>query len=147
MMQDRIANTVGAFLVRQSGGEVLMGLRAAWKGAWPLHWDAIGGRVEDGESLDQALIREIQEEVGVRPTRFRLLDIIRERRPEIHGDMLHHVYAVTRWDGGEPSNTSDEHTELKWFSVDEMRALTNIVDPDYPRLARQALARDESRND
>ena len=145
-MQDRIANTVGAFLVRQSG-EVLMGLRAAWKAAWPLHWDTIGGRVEDGESLDQALIREVQEEVGVRPTTFRLLAMIRERRPEIHGDMLHHIYAVTGWEGGEPSNTSDEHTELKWFSVREMRALTNIVDLDYPRLAQQALSGDEPRND
>jgi 8-oxo-dGTP diphosphatase len=146
MMQERIANTVGAFLVRQSDGEVLMGLRAGWKAAWPLHWDTIGGRVEDGESLDQALIREIQEEVGVRPTTFRLLAIIRERRPDIHGDMLHHVYAVTSWQSGEPSNTSDEHTELKWFSVDDMRALNNIVDPDYPRLAQQALSDDESRN-
>jgi 8-oxo-dGTP diphosphatase len=146
MMQGRIANTVGAFLIRRSGGEVLMGLRAAWKAAWPLHWDTIGGRVEDGESLDQALIREIQEEVGVRPTTFWLLATIKEPRPEIHGDLLHHVYAVTGWDGGEPSNTSDEHTELKWFSVDAMRALTNIVDPDYPRLAQQALSGDESRS-
>jgi 8-oxo-dGTP pyrophosphatase MutT (NUDIX family) len=89
MMQGRIANTVGAFLVRRSGGEVLMGLRAAWKTVWPLHWDTIGGRVEDGESLDQALIREIQEEVGVRPTTFWLLATIREPRPDIHGDMLH----------------------------------------------------------
>jgi len=146
MTQDRIANTVGAFLVRQSG-EVLMGLRAPWKAAWPLHWDTIGGRVEDGESLDQALIREIQEEAGVRPTTFRLLAMIRERRPNIHGDMLHHLYAVTGWEGGEPSNTSDEHTELKWFSVGEMRALTNIVDADYPRLAQQALSGGDERTD
>ena len=145
-MQDRIAKTVGAFLVRQSG-EVLMGLRASWKAAWPLHWDTIGGRVEDGESLDQALIREVHEEVGVRPTTFRLLAIVRERRPDIHGEMLHHLYAVTGWEGGEPSNTSDEHTELKWFNVGEMRALTNIVDADYPRLAQQALSGDDERTD
>jgi hypothetical protein len=61
--------------------------------------------------------------------------------------MLHHVDAVSGWEGGEPSNTSDEHTELKWFSVDAMRALTNIVDPEYPRLAQQALSGDGLRND
>jgi 8-oxo-dGTP pyrophosphatase MutT (NUDIX family) len=85
MMQGQIARSVGAFPVRQSGGEVRMGLRAAWKAAWPLHWDTIGGRVEDGENLDQALIREIREEVGVRPTTLWLLAIIREPRPDIHG--------------------------------------------------------------
>ena len=141
-MQDGIANTVGALFVRQSG-EVLLGLRAASKTSWPLHWDTIGGRVEDGESLDEALIRESQEEVGVRPTRFRLLAIVKERCPEIHGDALHHVYAVTGWEGGEPSNVSDGHVELRWFRVAEMRALTNIVDPDYPRFAEQALSDDE----
>ena len=64
---------------------------------------------------------------------------VRERQPEIYGDALHHLYAVTSWDGGEPANICDEHTELKWFSVDEMRALTNIVDADYPDFAELAI--------
>jgi len=141
-MQGRIAKTVGALFVRRSG-EVLLGLRAAWKASWPLHWDTIGGRVEHGEGLDEALIRESREEVGVTPTRFRLLATVREPRPELYGDALHHVYAVTGWHGGEPSNVSDEHVELRWFSIGEMRTLTNIVDPEYPRLAEQALSDDE----
>jgi hypothetical protein len=29
---------------------------------------------------------------------------------------------------------------LKWFSVSEMRLLTNIVDPDYPLFAQWAIA-------
>ncbi|MBV8698008.1 MAG: NUDIX hydrolase [Bradyrhizobium sp.] len=145
-MQSRIAKTVGALFVHRSG-EVLLGLRAAWKASWPLHWDTIGGRVEDGEGLEEALVREIQEEAGVTPTKFCLLAIVRESRPEIYGDALHHVYAVTGWEGGEPSNVSDEHTEFRWFSIGDMRTLTNIVDPDYPRLAQQALSGDEPGTD
>jgi 8-oxo-dGTP pyrophosphatase MutT (NUDIX family) len=49
-------------------GKVLLGLRAPWKKVWPLYWDSIGGRDEGGESLDDALRREVQEEVGVTPT-------------------------------------------------------------------------------
>ena len=49
---------------------------------------------------------------------------VRERQPKIYGDALHHLYVVTRWEGGEPSNVCDEHTELRWFSLDEMRQLT-----------------------
>jgi|SRR6266850_1713509 len=137
-MQDQPARTVGALFIGPDG-KVLLGLRAPSKKVWPQHWDTIGGHVEDGESLDDALIREVQEEAGVTPTRFKLIATVKERQPEIYGEALHHIYAVTRWQGGDPANVSDEHTELKWFSIGEMRELTNIVDPDYPRLAELAM--------
>jgi 8-oxo-dGTP diphosphatase len=134
-----IQETVGALFVTPTG-KVLLGLRAPTKKVWPNHWDTIGGRVEDGESLEAALVREAQEEVGVTPTAYRLIATVREKRPDIYGDMLHHVYAVTAWQGGEPANICDEHTELRWFSVDEIRRLPNIVDPDYALFALQAIS-------
>jgi 8-oxo-dGTP diphosphatase len=137
-MQDQPARTVGALFIGPDG-KLLLGLRAPSKKVWPQHWDTIGGHVEDGESLEDALIREAREEVGVTPTRFRLIATVKERKPEIYGDALHHVYAVTAWQGGDPANICDEHTELKWFSVSEMLLLTNIVDSDYPRFARLAM--------
>jgi mutator protein MutT len=138
-MPSAIDETVGALFIGEDG-RILLGLRAPWKKAWPGHWDTVGGRVEAGESLEEALVREVQEEVGVTPTEFKLVATVRERQPEIHGDALHHLYAVTKWRGGEPANVCDEHTELRWFSVEEMRELTNIVDGDYPLLAEQAVA-------
>jgi len=137
-MQDQPARTVGALFIRPDG-KVLLGLRAPSKKVWPGHWDTIGCRVEDGESLDDALVREVQEEAGVTPIRYKLIATVRERQPEFYGDALHHVYAVTAWQGGDPANICDEHTELKWFSVSEMRLLTNIVDCDYPSFAHQAI--------
>jgi 8-oxo-dGTP diphosphatase len=140
-MQNPIANTVGALFIGRDG-KILLGLRAPWKKVWPCHWDTVGGRVEAGESLEEALVREVQEEVGVTPTHFRLIATVKERQPEIYGDALHHIYAVTDWQGGEPANVCDEHTELKWFSVSEMRLLTNIVDSDYPLFSERALTND-----
>jgi 8-oxo-dGTP pyrophosphatase MutT (NUDIX family) len=137
-MPDEMMKTVGALLI-SANGTVLLGLRACWKKVWPDHWDTIGGRVEPGESVEAALIREVQEEVGVTPTSFKLIAILRERQPERYGDALHHIYVVTRWSGGAPSNVCDEHSELKWFDVAEMGKLTNIVDCDYPRLAQLAI--------
>ena len=137
-MPDQIAKTVGALFIG-ADDRILLGLRSPSKKVWPEHWDTIGGRVEAGESLHEALVREIREEVGVTPTEFRLIATVREKQPEIYGDALHHVYAVTGWQGGEPANICDEHTELKWFGVSEMRSLKNIVDPDYPRFAEIAM--------
>ncbi|MGA7810469.1 NUDIX hydrolase [Bradyrhizobium sp.] len=137
-MQVKVARTVGALFIN-SDGAVLLGLRSLTKRTWAGYWDIIGGHVEDGESLDDALVRESQEELGVVPRRFNLIATFKERLPEIHGDALHHVYAVMSWEGGNPTNVSDEHTELKWFSISEMLLLKNIADVEYPRFVQLAL--------
>ncbi len=136
-MAEGSARTVGALLIDRDG-RVLLGLRASSKKVWPNHWDTIGGHVEAGESLETALRRELQEEICVTPTAFELIATVREREPERHGDMLHHIYAVTQWTGT-LANVCDEHSELRWFEVAEMKRLVNIVDCDYPRLALLAV--------
>ncbi|MBB6467043.1 8-oxo-dGTP pyrophosphatase MutT (NUDIX family) [Aminobacter lissarensis] len=125
--------TASALLVNESG-QVLFGLRADWKKAWPGHWDAIGGRVEPDETPEDAMRREVREETGVTPTEFLWLDCVPERRPDVYGDALHHVYAVTAWTGGVPENVCDEHTEIRWFAPEELDALMNLADIDYARL-------------
>jgi len=132
--------TVSALFVDRDR-KVLLGLRAAWKRAWPGHWDAIGGRVEPGEGLEQALIRECQEEVGLSPTRYeRVLSEV-ERYPERNGAALHHIYLVSDWEGGEAVNRVDEHDEIRWFSLDEMAQLPNLTIPDLITLVQASLAR------
>jgi 8-oxo-dGTP diphosphatase len=108
------------------------------RGSGPATGTRSAGASRAAESLEEALIREIREEVGVRPTRFELVAKVREKRPDLYGNALHHVYAVTEWEG-DPANTCDEHTELKWFSLEEMRRLTHIVDSDYARFAELGM--------
>src|SRR3954452_12918256 len=43
------------------------------------------GDDEAGETLDDALVREVQEEVGVTPMQFRLIATVRERQPKSTG--------------------------------------------------------------
>ena len=103
--------TVSALFVDRDR-KVLLGLRAVWKRAWPGHWDAIGGRVEPGEALERALIRECREEVGLTPTRYERVLSEAERFPERNGAALHHIYVVSAWEGGPAVNLVDEHDEM-----------------------------------
>jgi len=118
---------------------VLMGLRAGWKSAYPDHWDTIGGHVEANETLEAALVREITEEVGVTPTEFHRIGSFDERRPDLYGRAVHHIFKVLTWVGGDPRNVCDEHSEIRWFAADELAGLSNLVDYDYPRLAKLAV--------
>ncbi|SFD09951.1 NUDIX domain-containing protein [Bosea sp. CRIB-10] len=58
------------------GERVLLGLRASHRRNRPSCWDTIGGHVEPGETVEAALVRELQEELGIAPTGFRRFETI-----------------------------------------------------------------------
>lgn len=52
--------------VFNSKGELYLQKRPAWKDIQPNKWDtAVGGHVELGENVEQALMREVKEELGI----------------------------------------------------------------------------------
>jgi 8-oxo-dGTP diphosphatase len=66
------------------------------------------------------------------------MECFEERRPELYGKAVHHVFKVLGWVGGEPTNICDEHSEIRWFDVEELSQLPNLVDCDYPKLVKLA---------
>ncbi len=133
-----LLRTAAGLLVRN--GKVLMGLRADWKPAWPNHWDAIGGRLEPCETPLEALVREVGEEVGVTVTSTRLLTEVHNAASANGPDSFSSIFAVLQWSGGEPENTSNEHSELRWFSPTELLTLDRLAGQSYPQLAQRAIA-------
>jgi mutator protein MutT len=111
---------VGGVLYRD--GQLLLGLRRATYDLYPSKWDVIGGHGEPGETVEQVLVREFEEELGVRPVRFECLGVWSEPAVERYGDARYHIYIVHEWQG-EPHNRSDEHSELRWFAADKLDSL------------------------
>jgi 8-oxo-dGTP pyrophosphatase MutT (NUDIX family) len=120
---------VGALLVRD--GAVLLGWRGPLRRSFPSCWDVIGGHVERGETLEQALFREVEEEVGVTPTRYARL-----ASADVDDALRLTVYRVDAWSGGEPALRGDEHTELRWFPFEAACELTDLASPRYRTLFR-----------
>lgn len=54
-----------------------------------------GGRVEDGETVEQAALREAAEEIGVRPVSVEVLGRLTSLHVPVSGHLLHPVVAVT----------------------------------------------------
>jgi 8-oxo-dGTP pyrophosphatase MutT (NUDIX family) len=106
-------------------GRILLGKRAPHRTSCPNCWDVIGGHVEPGETVEQALIREAEEEIGLTP--LRSVPAGRVDRAKA----VHHFFIVHDWRGGEPRLLGDEHTELGWFTIEDACALDALALPEY----------------
>ncbi|WP_064748290.1 NUDIX domain-containing protein [Lysobacter antibioticus] len=111
---------VGALLMRD--GLVLLGLRAGFKRLAPNRWDMLGGHVEPGETPEQALRREIEEEAGVR------IDVCAPLAEVERDGIRLRIYRVDAW-RGEPQACGDEHRCLHWFEPAQAAARPDLSDP------------------
>jgi 8-oxo-dGTP diphosphatase len=120
----------GAFLFRD--GLVLLGLRSHDRPSYPGVWDAIGGHAEPLETPEQALRRELAEEIQIAPVEFRELAVLGD--PTLAAkDIALHIFLVTNWTGPGPVMTGDEHSEIRWFEIADAITL-DLAHPAYVEL-------------
>lgn len=79
-MTDGVIDVVAAVIRR--GNEILLASRPEDKP--PAGWEFPGGKVEAGESLFAATVREIDEELGVTVVPFEVLETVRNGRIRLH---------------------------------------------------------------
>jgi 8-oxo-dGTP diphosphatase len=59
-------NKIAAIILENDKGEILLYLRDNKPGIpFPDYWDLIGGHVEEGETPEEALVREVKEELDI----------------------------------------------------------------------------------
>ena len=144
---------VGA-LVRDELGRVFVHRRGPNRVWLPNGWDVLGGHVEVGESLLEALAREITEESGWRlvgtpslfftadwesneggtPNRRREFDFL----VEVQGDLAH------------PRLERPQHTECRWIGPDDVGLLDENEGRDFGivrQIVELALAQEATRTD
>lgn len=116
---------VGAAIVRSGR---LLAARRTTPPAAAGRWELPGGKVDPGESAEDALVREIGEELGCRVTVASWLD--GEQRIDAN-----HVLraAVCRLAGDQPRAGAD-HDELRWLGPAELDDV-DWLEPDRPFLA------------
>ncbi|MDF9297894.1 (deoxy)nucleoside triphosphate pyrophosphohydrolase [Geobacillus stearothermophilus] len=112
----RVIHVVGAVICNEQG-DVLCALRGS-NMSLPNVWEFPGGKVEEGESPEAALVREIREELGCTISVGELLaDVFHEYE---HAIVHLRTYEALLTDG-EPR--AREHAELRWVPLQALRSL------------------------
>ena len=84
-------------------------------GEWKDYWEFPGGKMEPGESPEEALKREIWEELETRIVVERFVQTVEYDYPKFHLTM--HCYWCHVESG---SLTLKEHEAAKWLSIDQL---------------------------
>ncbi|MGB6008678.1 Nudix family hydrolase [Castellaniella sp.] len=106
---------VAAGLILDSRGRLLLGQRPEGK-AWPGWWEFPGGKIEAGETVEQALVRELDEELGIRATRVYPWVVHVHEYPKSIVELA--FCQVTAWEG-EPHGR--ENQALDWVDPWDIR--------------------------
>jgi 8-oxo-dGTP diphosphatase len=121
-------NIVNALLIK--GSMILLARRSPHRQAYSGLWSFPGGHVENGESLADALDRELREEIGIIATGHRFLRSIADPNRAGLEPVTYHMYAVTEWQG-EPAILDQEHSELRWFDRAAAMSLPDLALNEY----------------
>ena len=109
--------TVVGALMQDEAGRYLLAQRPATK-KMPFLWEVPGGKIETGESPENALVRELHEEIGVVvcASSFKPYTFVSMTYPEFHIILL--VYTCLEWTGIPIAR--EGQGGLEWVSPEDM---------------------------
>ena len=128
---------VGGAVVQD--GRLLLVRRASHRGRG--NWQVPGGFVEPNETVELAVVREVEEEAGV-TTQVEGVLGIRNRYDEDSGNSLYVVMLLSPL-SGEPQPDMTEVDRAEYFILDEIQALEQVPAINL-EVANRALAPDHS---
>jgi mutator protein MutT len=108
-------HTTLVFLLR--GDELLLAMKKRGFGAGK--WNGIGGKVDAGETLEQAMVRECQEEIGTTPLSYDKVALHTFYAP-YKGEpsqIFTHTYLCSEWQG---TPVETEEMAPQWYKVTDI---------------------------
>jgi ADP-ribose pyrophosphatase YjhB (NUDIX family) len=125
---------VRAYGVAIRGGHVLL-VRATQRDELPRIWWLPGGGIDLGETPEEALAREVEEETGLTCLKENLLTVVSDVRTRPSGEIVHFiriVYSIEVAEGELRHETGGSSDLARWVPLAELPHL-NVA--DYARRA------------
>lgn len=77
-----------------------------------------GGHIEEDETIEQAFLREAQEELGIVPTDYQLLE---NATYTSKNDVFVTTFMVKDWEGKIPNTVLDQGNPLVWVNLSQLK--------------------------
>jgi len=132
----KIVEVAAAVMLRADGHEFLLAQRPEGK-VYAGYWEFPGGKVEPGESVRAALIRELQEELGITVTACSPWLTRQFTYP--HATVRLNFWRVTAWTGEIGISGPLEHAAVDWLECGKNATVAPILPANDPILKALAL--------
>ena len=122
------------FRLDASGCPEILLIRRAPDRIYPGLWQCVTGKLESGERIAAAALREVAEETGLRAAdleAFYETDLVNWFHEESLDALLCEAVFAARVRAGAEVTLSHEHDDARWLSVDEAKA--HVTWPAYER--------------
>lgn len=136
MSEAPIVQVAAAVMLSRDGREFMLACRPEGK-VYAGYWEFPGGKVEPGETVRQALVRELQEELGITVTRA---------SPWLHRYFVYphahvhiHFWRVTDWEGEVGITAPLEHSAVAWQPLDGPNRVEPMLPANAPILKALSL--------
>ena len=128
-----VIEVAAAVLLRDDGREFLLAQRPEGK-AYAGYWEFPGGKQEPGETVGEALARELQEELAIVPTQA--TPWLTRRFSYPHAEVNLHFWRVTDWQG---VLRPVEHSAVEWLAMDGPITVAPVLPANAPILKALTL--------
>ena len=116
---------VAAGILVNQNKHILLAQRSNLK-KFPLQWEFPGGKLEDNELVQAALIRELKEELGIKIHNPKFLMRLEHSYEEFR--VIIHFYLINSWSGLAVGN---EGQVIQWYSKEELKDI-DLLAADTP---------------
>ena len=132
LLRHRIVHVI----VFNDSGEMALQLRSRNKGFCPLHWcTTAGGHVQSGETNEQAGLRELEEELGVKPElSFMSKEIYVSEDYKGRGDLEKFLITFKASHNGPFEINPEEVEQVGFFSLAQIQEMIDNGEKFHPEL-------------
>lgn len=112
---------IASYLVLRRDEKVLL-VRRANSGFYDGSYSLPAGHVEIGETFTRALVREVEEEIGIRlrPEHTQVAHIMHRKADTDGSERVDTFYTSEKWEGEIENREPEKCDDLSWFPIDAL---------------------------